>query len=196
MLKVGLTGGIGSGKTLAGSVFRALGVPVYLADDEAKRLMQSQPELISSVRKLFGPRAYVDRKLNREYIGGIVFNDHDMLKQLNALVHPAVQADFEQWSKKNTDKPYVIEEAALLFEAGAAKQMDYTVFVRAGIETRIERVINRDHVSREHVLSRIRNQMDAAEKEKWADFVIINEIGSMILPQIVDLHQKLLNLNR
>lgn len=196
MLKIGLTGGIGSGKTVVSNVFRALGVPVYIADYEAKRLMQSDPVIIRSVRKLLGERSYQDGVLNREYIGEYVFKDSEKLAQLNAIVHPAVHADFEQWTKSFEGEPYVIEEAAVLFESGGAERMDYTIFVRAALETRVERVVKRDQATEDRVMDRIRNQMDDDSKEKLADFVIINEIDSMILPQIVDLHHTFLKINR
>jgi dephospho-CoA kinase len=196
MLKIGLTGGIGSGKSFIGEIFRHLNVPVYEADKEARRLMESDALLIESIKNLLGKEAYRDGNLNRTFIGNIVFSNPSALNSLNSLVHPAVQKDFERWSRIHIDQAYVIEEAAILFESGSAEKMDYVVFIRAALETRIERTMARDSVSREDVLMRIRQQADDTEKEIMADFTIINENDSMILPQIVDLHQKFINLNK
>ena len=195
MLKIGLTGGIGSGKTLVGEVFAALKVPVYVADQEARRLMETSPVLRNSLDKLFGSKAFKGDNLDRRYIGEIVFNDKRMLTSLNKIVHPAVHADFERWAEQYRDLPYVMEEAAVLFESGGAKRMDKTFFVKAAEQTRIRRVMARDNVSGEQVLARIRNQWSDEKKEKLADFIIYNENDSMILPQIVDLHQDIIKLN-
>lgn len=194
MLKIGLTGGIGSGKSTVGEVFRALGIPVYIADDAARKLMQENDVLITKITGLLGQEAYAGGSLNRSYIAGIVFKDKGKLEALNALVHPFVNEDFITWAEAQDHAPYLMKEAAILFESGAAKQMDFTVFVSASMETRIGRVMNRDGVTSDQVRSRIGNQMDDETKEKLADFVINNEIGSMILPQIVDLHNHFLKL--
>jgi len=195
MLKIGLTGGIGSGKTYISDVFRELGIPVYHADAEAKRIMENDPAVGRLVQSLLGPDSYINGKLNRKYIGQVVFSDKKKLEALNSIVHPAVQQDFNKWSLSHSDQPYVVKEAAILFEAGGAEEMDHTIFVKAKIETRIARVVERDQVSEQMVRDRIDKQMDDLEKEKLADFVINNEIGSMILPQIVDLHNKFLKIN-
>ncbi len=196
MLKIGLTGGIGSGKTLVSSVFKEFNISVYNADTEAKRLMETDPDIIRLIKSLLGPKSYQRGKLNRKYVSEVVFTDKDKLESLNSIVHPAVRREFEKWALGKVSEPYVIEEAAILFESGGAETMDYTIFVKAGINTRINRVVERDHVSPEQVRRRIKHQMDEREKEKLADFIINNEIGSMILPQIVDLHNKFLKLNR
>ena len=190
MLKIGLTGGIGSGKTLASKVFRELGVPVYVADTEARRLMETNQEVIDGVVRLFGPEAYSDGKLNRSKLAEIVFRDPDLLATLNRIVHPAVRTDFETWSIQHTEKVYVVEEAAILFESGGHAFMDYIIFVKADMEQRIMRVMNRDHISRAQVEQRIARQMPEEEKEKLSDFIIYNDNDSMILPQIVDLHHR------
>lgn len=195
MLKIGLTGGIGSGKTLVGEVFSALNVPVYIADQEAKRLMETAPELRTSLEKLFGSQAYNGDHLNKRYIGEIVFNDKEMLARLNNIVHPAVHADFERWAEQYRTLPYVIEEAAVLFESDGAERMNKTIFVKASEQIRISRVMERDSVTGEQVQARMRNQWSDEKKEKLADFIIYNENDSMILPQIVDLHEGLLKLN-
>ena len=196
MLRIGLTGGIGSGKTTVCNVFRELGVSVYDADNEAKRLMESDAGLIRLITNLLGPNAYHKERLNRKFIGEVVFSDKEKLEALNAIVHPAVQQDFDKWSMDKSNEPYVIEEAAILFESGGAASMDYTIFVKADIKTRIDRVVERDHVSDDQVRARIDSQMDDRKKEELSDFIINNEINSMILPQIVDLHNKFLKLNR
>ena len=195
MLKIGLTGGIGSGKTTVCSVFRELGVSVYDADIEAKRLMESDAGVVRQITSLLGPNAYITGRLNRSFIAEVVFSDKQKLDVLNAIVHPAVRQDFDKWTLGKTGEPYIIKEAAILFESGGAAAMDYTIFVKATIRTRIDRVVERDQVSPDQVQARIDSQMDDKEKEKLSDFIINNEINSMILPQIVDLHNKFLKLN-
>ena len=190
MLKIGLTGGIGSGKTLTSTIFRELGVPVYVADAEARRLMETNQTVMNDVMQLFGPEAYSNGKLNSSNLAEIVFRDPDLLEKLNRIVHPAVRKDFETWSEQHTEKAYVVEEAAILFESGGNAFMDYTIFMKADREQRILRVMNRDNVSREQVEHRIARQMPDVEKEKLSDFIIYNDNDSMILPQIVDLHHR------
>ncbi len=196
MLKIGLTGGIGSGKTYVTAIFKELGIAVYNADTEAKRIMETDPVVGRLIQRLLGTEAFKDGKLNRKVISEIVFSDKKKLEKLNSIVHPVVRQDFQKWTLDYAEQPYVIKEAAILFESGAAEAMDYTVFIKADIDTRIERVVERDHVPAAMVRKRINNQMDDREKEKLADFVINNETGSMILPQIVDLHNKLVKINR
>lgn len=196
MLKVGLTGGIGSGKTLVSSVFKELGISVYNADTEAKRLMETDPDITRLINSFLGPKSYQKGKLNRKFISDVVFSDKVKLETLNSIVHPAVRQDFEKWVLDKANEPYVLKEAAILFESGGAETVDYTIFVKADMNTRIKRVVERDHVSAEQVRRRMNHQMDDQEKEKLADFIINNEIGSMILPQIVDLHNKFFKLNR
>ena len=195
MLKIGLTGGIGSGKTYISGVFRELGIPVYNADAEAKRIMENDPAVGRLVQSLLGQESYIEGKLNRKYVSQVVFSDKKKLERLSSIVHPAVRQDFNKWALDHSDQPYVIKEAAILFEAGGAEEMDHIIFVKANTETRIARVVERDQVSEKMVRDRIGNQMDDIEKEKLADFIINNEIGSMILPQIVDLHNVFLKTN-
>lgn len=192
MLKIGLTGGIGSGKSYVSMIFRELKIPVYEADREARRLMETNLRLMTSIKNEFGEEAYVNSKLNRKYLADIVFKDTDKLQTLNRMVHPVVHMDFDNWCNQYTDLSYVVEEAAILLETGGAARMDYIIYVKADLETRISRVISRDKVSRNVVLQRISNQGDDSEKEKLADFIIYNENDSMILPQIVDLHNRFL----
>lgn len=187
MLKIGLTGGIGSGKSYIASVFRALDVPVYEADREARRLMQQDQELSMKVRQLLGAEAYLENRLNTAYVAGIVFNDSNKLKALNALVHPAVHRDFAEWAGHQENTEYVIEEAALIFESGGDRQLDYTIFVRASMDKRIKRVIRRDSATREDVEARIRNQLPEDLKEDRADFIIDNEEDTLVLPRVIEL---------
>jgi len=194
MLKIGLTGGIGSGKTLVASVFRELGAPVYQADKEARRLMETDEAVKRGVKDLFGETAYEDGALNREYLAGKVFSDNNLLEALNSIVHPAVRKDFDKWTRQHATIAYVVEEAAILFETGGNAMMDFTVVVKAEASTRIKRVMQRDRVTEAEVRQRMDRQMNDQEKELLADFVIYNEIDSMILPQIVDLHNTFLKL--
>lgn len=193
MHKVGLTGGIGSGKSYISKIFQELGVPVYEADPEARRLMQDDDELKTKIGKLFGEQAYAGQSLNRSFISQKVFKDKKLLAALNALVHPAVHEDFLRWADAQKNNfHYVIKEAAVLIESGGNEAMDVNILVIADEATRIERVMKRDELSEEEVRDRISMQMSDAEKKKYADIIIYNEKGSMILQQIVDLHQKLM----
>lgn len=194
MLRVGLTGGIGSGKSFVGEVFMSLGVPVYEADVEAKRLMVEDDELVSGIKKLIGNEAYSSGKINRKYIASKVFNNKGLLAGLNEIVHPAVGRDFENWAMGQTGSRYVIEEAAILFESGASERMDYSIVVHADEEVRLRRVMERDGVSEAEVRARMANQLSGDELIKMADFIIYNENDRLILPQIVDLHSKILKV--
>ena len=173
MRHVGLTGGIGSGKSTIAEYFKALGIPVYSSDARAKDLMESNGQLKVELIRLFGDKAYVNDCLNRTYIAELVFSNPELLDRLNTLVHPVVQADFMAWANLQ-NAPYVIQEAAVLFENGGYKNFDYTILVKAPLEERVRRVMVRDGVSREAVLSRIQNQRSDAQKEPLADFVIEN----------------------
>ena len=192
MYQIGITGGIGSGKTLVCSVIETLGVPVYYADREAKRLMNSHPVLKESIEGLLGKEAYRDGELDRRYVGRRVFGNRDLLEQLNSLVHPAVREDYQSWVDGWSEVPYVVEEAAILFESGANRNLDITVLVYAPSELRIRRVMQRDGVSKEEVQRRMLHQMDEEEKRILADEVIVNDDREMVLPQIIALHEKIL----
>lgn len=195
MLKVGLTGGIGSGKTTIAKVFVNLGVPVFFADSEARKLMEESDELIRSVKCSFGEDAYTGNLLNRKFLANIVFSDPAKLKKLNSIVHPAVHKQFETWSVDYLDKPYVMEEAALLFETGIYKSFDYTVLVSAPVSKRIERVMMRDKVSETEVVKRMEAQMTDEEKIINSHFLIFNDDQNLILNQVLALHEKLISLN-
>jgi dephospho-CoA kinase len=172
MIIVGLTGGIGSGKSTIAGFFMKLGVPIYIADEEAKELMHT-PALIEKVTALFGKEAYINGSLNRPYIADLVFDDVALLQKLNGIVHPAVAAHFKQWSQ-NQQVPYVIKEAAILFENLSYKQCDFTILVTAPAAIRIKRVMARDHTSEEKVLARMEQQWEDEKKIPMADFVIDN----------------------
>jgi len=188
MLKIGVTGGIGSGKTTVCKIFNVLGIPVYYADPRAKELMVTDPVLISAIKSLLGDKSYnEDLSLNRQYIAEIIFSDKNKLDALNSLVHPAVKRDFDKWSKSQKT-PYVLKEAALLFESGSYKDLDKTILVTAPLELRIKRVTQRDNSTKESILSRVKNQMDEVDKEKLADYIIINDEKTSLIHQIVQLH--------
>jgi len=190
VLSVGLTGGIGSGKTTVAHVFETLGIPVYYADTEAKRIMNEDAELKEAIIKNFGSASYKKGELDRAYLSQIVFNDSYKLDVLNSLVHPATIRDADLWMK-NQNSPYVIKEAALLFESGAAGHLDYVIGVYAPSEMRIKRVMQRDGVSREEILKRIKSQMDENIKMKLCDFVITNDESELVVSQVLKIHEQL-----
>ena len=193
MLRVGITGGIGSGKSTAAKVFEVLGIPVYYADDAAKRLMNGDEELKQKIKEHFGEDVYSDGMLNKKMLAGIVFNAPQKLELLNSLVHPATLKDADKWMQTNTT-PYCIKEAALIFESGAQQNLDYVIGVTAPAPLRILRTMKRDNITREEVIARMDKQMDDTIKMKLCDFVITNDEQEMLLPQILDLHKKLLTL--
>lgn len=193
ILKVGITGGIGSGKTTACKVFETLGIPVYYADSQAKQLMVSDPRLVAGIKALFGPESYLrDGALNRPFIAQQVFSNDEKLKQLNALVHPAVAEDAERWHHAQENVPYTLKEAALLFESGSYKQLDKLITVSAPEKLRIQRVMERDGVSAEEVRARMKKQMPEEEKVKRSDFVIYNDGAHFLIRQVLDIHRALL----
>lgn len=187
MKKIGITGGIGSGKSTVCRVFAMLGAAVYDSDREARRLMNRDPQLVMRIGSLFGPEAYKDGELNRPYIAAAVFNNPGLLAQLNGIVHPAVAADFQQWSLRQ-HAPYVIEESAILFEAGADRQMDATVAVVAPEELRIRRTCLRDGTDETTVRARIARQMSDEERVSRANHVLIADESGLLIPQIIELH--------
>lgn len=195
MLKIGLTGGIGSGKSTVAQLFELLGIPVYYADDAAKQLMNTDEELKSSIKKNFGEQAYKNNELDRHYMATVVFNDPEKLSLLNSLVHPATLKDAEQWMNRQATA-YTIKEAALLFESGADKMLDYVIGIAAPEKLRIERVMKRDGVSREEVMKRLSKQMDEKKKISLCDFILANDETRLLIPQVLELHQKLINLSQ
>lgn len=195
MLRIGLTGGIGSGKTTVARIFEVLGIPVYFADETTRRLMNEDPKVRAGILEHFGPKSYDENGLNRHYLSSIVFNDPSKLELLNSLTHPFTIRHSSEWMKKQTS-PYVIKEAALLFESGAAENLDFIIGVYAPKELRINRVMKRDDVSREDVVKRMDRQMNEEEKMKRCDFVITNDEQQLLIPQVIKLHEKLLALEK
>jgi dephospho-CoA kinase len=194
-LKIGLTGGIGTGKSTVAGIFKVLGVPVFDADSAAKEIMNTDAALREAIIKTFGDGAYTGTTLNRKYLAGIVFNDAFKLEQLNALVHPATIAAAEHWASQQKT-PYTIKEAALLFESGSSAGLDYIIGVYAPQALRIKRVMDRDSVSREEVLARMSRQIDEDIKRKLCDFVVINDEQQLLIPQVWALHQKFMELSK
>ena len=190
---VGLTGGIGSGKSTVAGMFERLGVPVYYADDEAKKLMVTSEELISGIKDRFGDKAYDEKGLNRAFLAQVVFNDPERLKALNELVHPEVEKHFRNWVSKQVAS-YVIQENPLLFEKNRQDQYDAIIVVIAPLQMRIDRVMARDGVSQADVEARVRNQMDQDHKGKLANYVIENDGDLRSCQQAVNaIHKNILS---
>lgn len=196
MLKIGITGGIGSGKTTVCKVFEILGIPVFYADTVAKELMVSDPILIAGVKSTFGAVSYTESgKLNNQHIAAIVFNNQIELEKLNALVHPAVFRAFDSWVKTIPKKvPYTLKEAALLFESGSYQMCDKTILVTAPIALKIARVMERDQVSEAQVRARMDKQFTDEQKAKMADYFVQNTNDTSVILQVLELHQQFLSL--
>ena len=191
MLKVGITGGIGSGKSTVCQVFSALGIPVFNADAAARYLLETDVALMNSVKDLFGNNAYVNEKLNRAYISEIVFTCPEKLQALNALAHPATIAYGKKWMLSQT-APYTIKEAAIFFETGSNKDMDVMIGVSAPLHLRVSRAVKRTSSTEEQITARIQQQMDEDEKMSLCDYVIINDEVQPLIPQVENLHQLLI----
>lgn len=190
--KVGITGGIGSGKTTVCNIFKTLNIPVYHADAEARHLTDNHPEIIKRVGKLFGNDIYKHGLLDRKKVASLVFSNKEILQQLNAIIHPIVAAHFTAWLSKQENCPYIIKEAAILFESGANKQVDKVITVTAPQHIRIKRVMLRDKLSEEEVLNRISNQMPQEEKVKRSDYIIQCNDINLVIPQVLRLHEELI----
>lgn len=194
MLKIAITGGIGSGKTYVSRLFRIYDIPVYHADREAKRLMNQNRELKTQIKQLLGAEAYhKNGRLNRAFIASKIFNDSKLLNRMNQLVHPVVRDDFEKWAHDQRSS-YVLEESAIIFEAGLAQYFDAVILVVAEMETRISRVMERDKISRQDVLNRMKNQKPDKFKMKLADFIILNDHKKSLLHQVEAVHKEILKL--
>ena len=193
MLVVGLTGGIGSGKTTVGKMFKSFGIPVYLADKEAKALMHRSKIIKRKLIALFGESAYKDGKLNRAFLASKIFNDKALLSQMNAVVHPKVASHFKRWLKKQ-NAPYIIKEAAIIFENNLEHQYDYIITVIADKDSRIQRVMKRDGVTQKKVESVINNQLSDAEKIRKSDIVITNNDIKTLEKQVKDIHFSILKI--
>jgi dephospho-CoA kinase len=192
MLKIGLTGGIGSGKTIVATIFETIGVPVYHADREAKKLLLNE-DVKKELLDQFGENIFeADGQVDRKILGELVFNDTSALEKLNKLIHPLVKTDFDEWLNKNSTSPYVIHEAAILFESGFNRYFDKVITVDAPLELCVSRVISRDRVSRQQVVVRMQNQWDPSKKVSQADFVITNDEQVLVIPQVMEIHGQLL----
>ena len=188
IIKVGITGGIGSGKSTVAKVFEVLGIPVYYADDAAKRLMNEDENLIAQIKKEFGDEAYVNGKLNRKYLSRLVFKNDEQLALLNSIVHPATLRDSDKWMQQQTT-PYAIKEAALIFESGASRQLDYVIGVYAPSPLRMARIFKRDKASTEEVKARMEKQMNDEEKMELCDYIITNDEQELVVPQVIKIHE-------
>jgi|SRR6185312_3788301 len=191
MLRIGLTGGIGSGKTTVARIFNVLGIPVYSSDDAAKRLMNEDEELKKKIIASFGKESYENGQLNRKYIAEVAFKDRKKIELLNSFVHPVTIQDAGAWMEKQ-NAPYAIKEAALIFESGSNKFLDFVIGVKSPLPLRIERTIKRNNVTVEEVEARMKLQMNEDEKINRCDFIIINDEKQMLIPQVLSLHQKLM----
>lgn len=193
MLSVGLTGGIGSGKSTVARIFGLLGIPVFDADTASKRLMNEDKVLKDQLINAFGEKVYINGQLDRQYLSGIVFSNPEKLTLLNSIVHPATIQQAKEWISKQKG-PYIIKEAALIFESGSQKDLDYVIGVYAPVDLRIQRTMARDNISFEKVQARMNAQMDEKKKMALCDFIIKNDEIQLILPQILSLHDTLTNL--
>ncbi|MET0394735.1 MAG: dephospho-CoA kinase [Chitinophagaceae bacterium] len=196
MLRIGLTGGIGSGKSTVARIFEILGVPVYYADDAAKRLMEEDELVRAAVTEHFGSESYNDRQLNRTYLSSLVFGNPEKLALLNSLTHPATIRDADDWMAARLSFPYIIKEAALIFESGSSGSLDYIIGVSAPAALRIRRTMERSGITREEVIKRMNRQIDEDMKMKLCDFVVRNDEQQPVIPQVVALHEKLLLLSQ
>ena len=192
MIKIGITGGIGSGKSTVCKVFELLGVPVYYADDEAKKIL-NDTAVKETIRKIFGNIVFDETGgIDRKKVAELVFNDKQKLEKLNSIIHPAVGAHFEEWLKKQKEKSYIIKEAAILFESGAYKQVDKIITVTAPLELKIKRAMQRGGITRSQVEERMSNQISDMEKIERSQYLIENDDEHLIIPQILKIHQELL----
>jgi dephospho-CoA kinase len=193
MLKIGITGGIGSGKSTVAKVFEVLGIPVYNADLAAKRLMNEDAVLKEKIKQQFGTDAYKNEKLDNKYLAQIVFSSEEQLELLNSMVHPATINDANAWMLKQSTH-YTLKEAALLFESGAAELLDYVIGITAPAPLRLQRVMQRDKSTREEVIARMNKQMDEEIKMKLCNFIITNDEQQLLIPQVLALHETILLL--
>lgn len=191
MFKLGITGGIGSGKTSVCRVFEVLNIPVFSADRVAREITETDEIIINGINSIAGRNLYLNGSLDRPALSNLIFNDQSLLKKVNSLVHPAVFKYFERWVSEQTSS-YVIMEAAILFESGASKMVDRVATIVAPVEERIERIILRNRLSREQIEERMRNQMDDLTRSKQSDYIINNSENDMIIPVILKIHDDIL----
>ena len=192
MKKIGITGSIGSGKTFVSKVFESLGISVFNADNEAKKIMSCSFDLINSLKNEFGNDIYDKYYLNKKKLASIVFSDSEKLKKLNSLVHPFVKQEFLNWCKIQKS-PYVIKEAAILFESNSDKELDSIICISAPKSLRIERVKERDGLKNYEINNRMKNQFSQEQKENLSDYIIVNDGKDLLLTQIIKIHEKLIN---
>ncbi|MBL4653870.1 MAG: dephospho-CoA kinase [Flavobacteriales bacterium] len=194
MKKIGLTGGIGSGKSTIAKIFQTLGVPVYDSDKEAKKLINEDEQLKQSLILLFGEEAYSNGEYSRKFVSQLVFKNKEKLAELNAIVHPAVRKHFDNWCDEQNKKGerYTIKEAAILFESGANEGLDKVITVNAQEEIRIKRVMLRDNISKIQIENRINNQLTDEERSSKADYLIDNSGGELLMPKVLEVHQNIL----
>ena len=190
---VGLTGGIGSGKTTVANFFKELGIPIYIADVEAKALMNRSKIIKRKLKRIFGEEAYKDEKLNRPFLAEKIFNNKQLLKEMNAIVHPKVASHFKRWIKRQKS-PYVIKEAAILFENDTYKQCDFVITVTASFEEKIERILKRDKTTEEKIEKIMSNQWSDSQRIQLSDFVISNKDLTHTKNQVKEIHNKILKL--
>ena len=182
---VGITGGIGSGKSTVCKIFEGLGIPVFKADEVARTISDRNNSVIAKIKETFGPEMYEGNKLIRPKMAALVFNNPDALAKLNAIVHPAVRLEFAEWKDRNSNKPYLLYEAAILFESGSALFTGKKIIVTAPLELRIQRVMQRDNASKAEVENRIKNQWPEEKKIALSDYVIVNDDITPVLPQVL-----------
>jgi len=195
MFIAGITGGIGSGKSTIAEIFHVLGIPVYDADRAAKRMMQEDEELKKQIINLFGESSYLNGKLNTAYLSSVVFENPDQLDKLNKIIHPATIEDAKKWFSQQ-HAPYVIKEAALLFESGSVKDLDFVIGIFAPQTLRIKRVMNRNNMTADDVKNRMKKQIDEQIKMRLCDAVINNDDTQLVIPQVLTLHEKLLEKSK
>lgn len=193
MTILGITGGIGSGKSTVSELFRMCGVPVYIADEESKKLVATSPVIKEKLIGLFGEELYSGGMLNKALLASHIFNDKGKLNRVNSIIHPEVEIHFKKWTEEHARYPIVAKEAAILFESGFNKLVDKVVMVYAPLDIRIDRVMKRDNVARELVEARIKNQMPDEEKAKLSDFVIVNNDTSSLIEQVLTILEQLKN---
>jgi len=194
MLKIGITGGIGAGKSVVCKILSEWGIPIFYADSRAKIIIDTDKSVKQKIQNIFGKYVFnLSGTLNNENLAKIVFNDKTSLEKLNKIVHPLVKEDFQKWAE-GQNSPYVVEEAAILFESGSYRMMDKTIMIYCEKEIRIERIIKRNRFTREKIERIMSNQMDDEEKCKKADYVVLNNEKTLLLPQLLKIHNELISI--